>query len=885
MRVRGTAWVVLIAALALVWGCTAGDSSTSDSITPPMDGKGADGKALLDVQQGSETGDPTDAGPELGPEDVSTEELAGIEVTDADPAEVGTDVTGDLETTSPPVDVEVLEEVTEPQGPDHFESPELGIRILFPNSSGGAQSAGAVMGMAGIVMGKPDTMLFETDAGLSGYMTGTPFWNSEKVDLQQGDNWVTVTAIKGEETVTDTVMITYNPAFLFGSFLEVRPRGMFSNAPTDLFFTIDMGLYHNFEESTLKYCQCTQEGECISIVGPMKDTGPAAGWNDEVMSDSVYSAGKSFTVDEPGKLCFRAHVQVKAGYVQYTAYSPVTCIDVVDHVTQARCEEVVSLQDQAEQLYADTLLGADAATARQAVVELLEADASVAEAGADSDSYGVWVRYADGLLGALDFSPEGMRGSGDSPDDIYGQVDAALPGDGPELLVQSKRALAMSPFHDEFTPEDEATFAHQVLDKSECPSFVLDQAVYGGNATLHRFRRLFEYGVIVLTTHGDSYFKGLSQAAKVEFEWPTRQSQELLWTGDTIDCTKLVQTSPTCTSSGNCPSGSECVLTKISGSSASGLCIDYKQIDLRRGRVVFGTPTYGILPAFIRNYPGFGKGYPSSLVYLGSCRSLWNGTLAMELYGMGARAIIGFSDHVTGAFAYAQSTEFLSSVVEEQKLAGDAMPAPTEDPSTGAVMRLFGAPNLNAFHSDIINASWETGDLTGWQMSGDGRVISQLCCAIPVEGKFMGLISTGLGFTQQVGEIYQTFCIPDDKMEMSFYWKFFSEEFKEYCGSVYQDTFEATLVGDDGQLTCVSASVDNLCPPQECTGCGDQYDGLIPSCCSFDQGDAWETLWRKATCNVMALAGQGATTLRFFATDLGDSIYDTAILIDAIKFK
>jgi len=851
------------------------DAATNDGSPRGGDAQGPDERGALDV--------PAEAGGgELGGNEVLTEVLPGPDAADADIGDVGTDLEDATDAGGDAADGETMDEVSEPQGPDHFESPELGIRILGPNSSGAAQSAGAVMGLAGLVVGKPDNMYFETDSGQAGYMTGMPFWNSEKVDLQQGDNLITVTAIKGDEEVTDTIMVTYNPAFLFGSFLKVRPGGIFTNSPTDLFFTMDMSLHQNFEEATLKYCQCTQEGECISDVGPLKDTGPGGGVVDEVMSDSIYSNGKSFTIGEPGKLCFRAHVAVKAGYIQYTAYSPVTCVDVVDHVTQDRCEEIVTLQGEAKQLYAETMASSDAAAARLATVEMLEADEDVAEVGADEGSYGIWVRYEDGLLGALDLSPEGMRGSSDGSSDYYGQVDAALPGDdAPQLLVQSKRTLAMSPFHDEFDPEDEATFGYQLLNKSECPSFVLDQATYGSSATLARFRRLWEYGIVVLTTHGDSYFKGLSSGVKEELEWPTRQSQELLWTGESIDCSQLLQTSPGCSSNGNCPSGSECVITKMSG----GVCIDYKQIDLRRGRVVFGNQNWGVLPAFIKAYPGFGSGYPSSMIYLGSCRSLWNGSLAMELYGMGARAIAGYSDHVTNSHAYAQGSDYLSSILEEQQLTGEAMPEPVEDPTTGAVLRLLGAPNLNAFHSDIINASWETGDLTGWQMSGDGRVISQLCCAIPVEGKFMSLISTGLGFTQQVGEIYQTFCLPEDKTQMTFYWKFFSEEFKEYCGSSYQDTFEATLEAEVGQVTCVNAKVDNLCPPQECTGCGSQYDGLIQSCCSFDQGDAWETLWRKAECNVAALAGQGSTTLRFFSTDLGDSIYDTVILIDAIQFK
>lgn len=890
MRPCRTSWTTAVAVIVIAAGCAGGGSSGADQRAQQDSiGSDADVRGATDVQ-GGENRLPIDAGAELTADALDTdldimEALGSGDDADVHDGSSGPDGEDEIETTSQPADAEIMEEVTETEGPDHFPSPELGLRILSPNSSGAAQSAGAIMGLAGIVVGKPDNMYFETDAGLSGYLTGMPFWNSEKIELQQGDNWVTVTAVKGQETVTDTVMITYNPAFLFGGFLNVRPRGMFTNAPTDLLFTIDMGLYHNFEVSTLKCCQCTREGECISEVGAMKDDGPVGGVPDEVMLDSVYSAGKSYTLTDPGKLCFRAHVEVMAGYVQYTAYSPVTCIDVVDHITQEQCDEVVALQSQAKQLYADSLQGADPATARQAVLDLLEADDSVAQSGADEGSYGIWIRYADGLLGALDLSPEGMRGSGGGIDEAYRQIIAALPGEGPEILVQSKRALAASPYHSEFDPEDEAVFGYQLLDKSECPSFVLDVPAYDSMADLSRFRRLWEYGIIILTTHGDSYFKGLSETVKEELEWPTLQGQELLWTGEATDCSKLVQTSPGCSSNGNCPDGSECVLTKIVGSNASGVCIDYKQIDLRRGRAVFGGQNWGILPAFIRHYPGFGRGYPSSLVYLGSCRSLWNGTLAMELYGMGARAIVGYSDHVTNSFAYQQGSDFLSGLLEEQLLAGDAMPAPAEDPSTGGELRLFGAHNLNAFHSDIINPSWETGDLTGWQMSGDGRVISQLCCAIPVEGKFMSLISTGLGFTQQVGEIYQTFCIPEDKIEMSFYWKFFSEEFKEYCGSVFQDTFTATLEADDGQVTCVNVTVDNLCPPQECVGCGSEYDGLVQSCCSFDQGDVWETIWRKATCNVMPLAGKGASTLRFFATDLGDSIYDTVILIDAIKFK
>ncbi len=767
-----------------------------------------------------------------------------------------------------------------------FSSPEMGVKILGPSATGVAQAIGGSIQIAGLVAGKPDAIIWETDTGKSGYAEGAPFWLSGKIDLVQGDNVINVTAVAGNEEATDRLVVTYNPAFRFGD-LEARPFAIFTNTNTTVVFTQDMGLYSNFEASTLKLCQCTEVGECISDVKALKDDGQVGSTGDDVGQDGIFSAKMSYNLDDPGKLCFRAHTVVKAGYQQYTAYSPVYCVEVVDHFSQDTCNDVQALQQEAKQLYIDTAAMSDPATARQAVVELLQADAMVAEVGTAWNGYGVWARYNVGVLGAFPFSPEGLRaGSGEEDEDYeYGQIDAPLPGQ--EILIESKRSMVLSPSHTELDALDEATFVNNILGKSECPAYVLDMPFYNEKATLSQFRRMNEYGIIAIAGHGDSYFKQMSADAKEELDWTHLHSQELIWTGEPVDCSKLVQTTPACSGVNGCPAGSECIITQASvgGQDVSGVCIDFKQVDLMRGRVVMGPDSYGIIPSFVAKYRG--NGLPSSVVYLGTCRSLWNGTLGMEFFGAGAKAVLGYSDYVTSTFAYQEGSAFWSALVEEMVLTGDALGEnPPSDPNyPGSRLRLMGAPNLNATNADLINASWETGDLTGWQSTGDGRVISRLGITVPVEGKFMGIISTGLGYTPQTGEIYQTFCIPEDKIEMSFYWKFYSEEFKEWCGSVYQDTFEGKLEGDDGQITFVDASVDSLCPPQECAGCGGQYDGLIQSDVSFDQGDCWMTHWRKAASNVMALAGKGAVTLRFFATDKGDSIYDTAILIDTVKFK
>jgi len=881
--------LLVVFSVALFFAACGGNGDTSDDAsnngTPDsrrgettIIPDGIDDKDIVDGEEGlfEEVADDKDDGGSQDDADGTLEPPDNVDQGDGSPIDVPQGEGAFQETKT--------DNKVDPVDDDHFKSAELGIKILGPSATGVAQALGASIQIAGMVVGKPDAIVWESETGQSGYAEGMPFWLSGKVDLVQGDNVITVTGSKGDEEATDEIIITYNPAFLFGDIVRIRPSALFTNTSTKLVFTLDMGLYSNFEPSTLKLCECTEFGECVSDVHTMKDDGQVSVSCDEVGEDSVYSWCKSYQLSEPGKLCFRAHAVVKAGYQQYTAYSSVVCVDVVNHVSQETCEAVKAIQIEADTLYWNTVATSDPGTAKQEVVNFLQGKPDVAEVGSSYQGYGVWARYTNGILGAFNFSPQGLRGGETDEESEFGQIDAPLPQ---EILIESKRSMVLSPYHDELGGADEAIFVHNILDKSECPAFVLDTPYKNNDADLNAFRKMSDYGIIAITGHGDSYFKQMSKSAKESYDWTHKASQELVWTGETVDCTQLAQSSPICSGPGTCDQGAECIITQSSGqgTNVSGICIDFKQVDLMTGRAVMGPVRYGILPSFIGRYRD--RGYPSSLVYLGTCRSLWNGTMGMEFFGAGAKAVVGYSGFVMSTFAYEQGTNFFSAVIEEMLLTGESLPElPIEDPQNpGTVLRLLGAPNLNATNADLINPSWETGNLTGWQMSGDGRVVSRLGITVPVEGKFMGLISTGMGYTPQVGEIYQTFCVPEDKIEMSFYWKYYSEEFKEWCGSVYQDTFEGTLEGDDGMITFVNASVDDLCPPQECNGCGAQYDGLIQSDVIFDQGDVWNTHWRKATGNVMALAGAGAVTLRFFATDKGDSIYDTVILIDTVKFK
>ena len=201
----------------------------------------------------------------------------------------------------------------------------------------------------------------------------------------------------------------------------------------------------------------------------------------------------------------------------------------------------------------------------------------------------------------------------------------------------------------------------------------------------------------------------------------------------------------------------------------------------------------------------------------------------------------------------------------------------------------------------------------------DGRVVSQLGATSPVQGKFMGLVSTGLGFTVETGSLSQTFCIPSDKTHLRLHWKFYSEEFKEYCGSQFQDDFEVSLTTASGEKsTIIRLEVDDLCfyseelcdgcpepmscdfecmgtdgctlgeLPNTCEGtygceCGRFFMGLIESDVSFDKGGVFSTTWQTTDHDLSLLAGGEPVTLRISTSDTGDSIFDTAVLVDGVE--
>lgn len=745
-----------------------------------------------------------------------------------------------------------------------YASKELMLRIVGPSGRGHAVVSGSIVEVAGVLFGNADEITWSTDSGGAGSAHGSPFFQTDPITLVPGDNVLTVTAKNANSTVTDKLVVTYNPTFTFQDRLRAGPRVIKAGKATSINATIAIGKGTNVVGGSVKLFRVDDAGNTLTTFGVMQDSGDLAGQGDEIKGDGIYSRKININDSQAGTVKLRVSLQAQAGNQTITAYSDILTLDVVKEVTGAECSEVTQALSQAKG-------GADQA----AIVATLKANPAVADAGGNPGG-GVWVRFKSGLLGAVGVRKDGNRGGESSSDEpVVAQSGTDTNLALSTIQVQSKRAALLDPFGAEFGADEVAALG-TALTKIACPAYTVDSAA-GSKADLRWFRRLYDYGVVALASHGDALFGEMSAQDKASYDWRHMGNQEVVWTGHQVSCSYFGTSGApqtNCSETKPCGPEAECVLNQSGG---GGVCVDHLTADLRRGRLIIGADgTYGITPAFIKRHAE--EPYPKSLIYVGACRSLWNGSLAGELFAAGAAAVAGYTGPVSNEFATKWGATFLLNVIEQKKLSGVAHVAIEDQANPGTGFSLVGAQNLDAFHSDILNPSWETGSIQGWIKKGDGRVVSRLGSTVPVAGKFMGIISTGLGYTAQTGEISQRFCVPAGKTKFSFWWKYYSEEFKEYCNSQYQDAFTARLEGKVGNSTVVDVKVLDLCDG------GKQFKGLTPADVGFDQGGVFMTPWVEGTKDIAPFAGNGNTLLRFFTTDVGDSVFDTAVLIDKVEF-
>ena len=312
--------------------------------------------------------------------------------------------------------------------------------------------------------------------------------------------------------------------------------------------------------------------------------------------------------------------------------------------------------------------------------------------------------------------------------------------------------------------------------------------------------------------------------------------------------------------------------------------------DLKKNRIYKVNKKYWIAPSFITFWYEEHKLH-SPIVYLGNCRNYGNDQMVKAWYGAGAESVFGY----TASVSFDYDGQMVTTLVD-QLLSGESVSKALsiakkkhgkEDSyyddswEMYAVLKLYGSDSKNLYHgldNGLFDSSIsvELNDLHNWEIYGDCRSIYKLSGIQPKSLPKMAIVSSGFGSMngETTSCMYQTVLVPNNASSLSFIYDVVSEEPMEYVGTQFDDIFSVDILNPDGLV------LDNLAYESVNTSEWFAVDGI-----DFPNGDhtTYHTRWKTVTSEGISKYRGQLIVLRFTVQDSGDSIYDTAALVDSVK--
>ncbi len=751
------------------------------------------------------------------------------------------------------------------------------VAFLLPEQVA-VSAGGQFFSVAAVAFGDfEDVRVLQGDA-LVGAAPQLPYFELPPTPLEPGPNRFVLQGRQADGTVIeDHVTVLYTPEGAVPP-ARVSPDFAAVGVQTALFFRLDVSRLP-LVEPVVELWAADAEGEPVAYAAPMFDNGDLTGRGDELAGDLVFAVRLDLTFEAPGLSSF---VMIASGRYNATDVQRVSTRVDVRAMAPLTAEECTTRQAVLGDLRASfdrQRLELSFDLARSAVLAEARALEGVAQAGADACSDGLWVRFADGVLGVVpladwrdaDEPAESVEypGSTWSTDRALASRTASLVGEHAEL------AAALAP--------------------DACPSLLVRSVEVDGRTLPYDWAGQVDGGVFYLRGEGDLAFGGLEpEAARAYGLTPGVPTPVVLLPHDEF-CRDLGVTGEECSfdprkpsNSRHCVSyGKQCALQREREDGVLwGVCLDRRVRDLRAGRLVLTPSGYGLTPTFVR------EALPeveSGVVLLDVPRVDRDARLAAEFlkkgYSLVAARVGRGGDDPFPALA----TDLL----------GQAPWEPADHPG----LRLFGTVRVGVAPYRLANGTFEEEGLSGWRLTGDARRAAEFAGQTPVEGKGMAVLSTGLGFSEQGGALEQVFCPEPGTRNLRFFWRFYSEEFLEQCGyQEYQDEVVVSLFVGGEETRVLDVRVNDLCPPDEDAGvcgvcedpnpfncpCGglNQDDLVKVEGLHFDQpeGDVWGASWREASF-LLPFAGIRPVHLRLEVRDRGDSHLDSAVLLDRIELQ
>ncbi len=654
--------------------------------------------------------------------------------------------------------------------------------------------------------------------------------------------------------------------------LQINPDAILVNSTTNVIVKIEIPSNIELADTFVQLQKA--DGEKLVNQIQLLDNGNLNN-GDDIRGDNIYSGILVISETSPKTIKLVATAKVKSGDKTINGKSEESTINIYAELTSKEHKEIITTQENAVTKFEEILNGniSNISTAVAQTVQWLKTQSGVESVENDGET-SILIKYKSGLYGGVVFSVEDANGTvltrggylkdrkksrkvplksqtvgtlDENALPVYKQAD--IFGNLDPKIIGNRNVFIYAPYEAAFAPYNERASIEQILKNSEYEFSV--SSFTNQSADVAALSNITDYGLVILATHG---------SLGKEFA-----------TGEIVD-----------TNSSN--------YKTYSALRKAGKLSVWKNVTISNtGSVKKKADIYAVRSTYISSLSGK---FPNSVILNNSCESTMNSDLANAFTGKGAKTYFGYSKVVNSDFCVKMADSLVKRLAQDLKNTGDAYLNQTDPKSPFAHFEYKGAKNVH-YPDSLINGDFEFGKIDGWTKEGDGRVISKLSSLGPTGGNFMGIISTGLGFTTTTGKIFQSFRVEENQTTLTIKWNFLSEEFLEYINSQYQDFFTVGIKTKNGnEIVLLNKNIDEIASEfgaQKFNG----EEGEIPQpgnlvgvspAIVFDRGDVYMTDWQTSTFDISAYQGK-VVTLYLMAGDVGDSIFDTAILLDDISVK
>lgn len=318
--------------------------------------------------------------------------------------------------------------------------------------------------------------------------------------------------------------------------------------------------------------------------------------------------------------------------------------------------------------------------------------------------------------------------------------------------------------------------------------------------------------------------------------------------------------------------------------------------DLKMHRVakinLVGGTKYVILPSFFEFYYG-NNGLDGSFVvsetaeFMGVTNEESN-LMSDVLLNSAVESVVGFANDVLANYSRSFAKTYIDALISgytsleafeyAKQVCGENDYIEGREQYGETAYPVFNGVDMPLVNTSLQNGSFEDSVyFSGWEYSGDVRIINKLAELVPTHQNNMAILTTGigsgesgyLGSTEGSG-LQQKFNVGNSST-LTFSYDVVSEEPYEYVGSMYDDKFIVQIIDENGAIYTIV---------QETINTSTWYS---ISNIDFQGGDitTYHTKWQDISFDITQFQGQ-EITLKFIVYDVGDSAYDTAAIVDNI---